>query len=131
MRLRSALYYISLQLVIAPLNSIRNAFLQDSQFLKVVQQVVSHVHGGQQIIVRNIEADEKPGVFDSGDTITVATPENLTEQVAMTLASAISEVTMLKTTSTDRITTVELMEQDEQYVIASTDEMEVQTVVVV
>ncbi|XP_062840858.1 transcription factor E4F1 [Trichomycterus rosablanca] len=103
----------------------------DSQILKVVQQVVSQVHGGQQIIVRNIEADEKPGVFDSGDTITVATPESLTEQVAMTLASAISEGTILSTTTADGTTTVELMEQDEQYVIASSDEMEVQTVVVV
>lgn len=101
----------------------------DSQIIKVVQQVVSQAHGGQQIIVRNVEADEKPGVFDTGDTITIATPESLTEQVAITLASAISNGALLNTTSSTEGTTA--MEQDEHYVIASSDEMEIQTVVVV
>ncbi|XP_053467669.1 transcription factor E4F1 isoform X2 [Ictalurus furcatus] len=101
----------------------------DSQIIKVVQQVVSQAQGGQQIIVRNVADDEKPGVFDSGDTITIATPESLTEQVAITLASAISNGTLLSTTSSTEGTTA--MEQDEHYVIASSDEMEIQTVVVV
>ncbi|XP_053095048.1 transcription factor E4F1 isoform X2 [Pangasianodon hypophthalmus] len=101
----------------------------DSQIIKVVQQVVSQAHGGQQIIVRNVEANEKPGVFDTGDTITIATPESLTEQVAITLASAISNGALLSTTSSTEGTTA--MEQDEHYVIASSDEMEIQTVVVV
>lgn len=101
----------------------------DSQIIKVVQQVVNQVQDGQQIIVRNVEANEKPGVFDSGDTITIATPESLTEQVAITLASAISNGALLSTTSSTEGTTA--MEQDEHYVIASSDEMEIQTVVVV
>ncbi|GAA6078974.1 transcription factor E4F1 isoform X1 [Tachysurus ichikawai] len=101
----------------------------DSQIIKVVQQVVSQAHGGQQIIVRNVEENEKPGVFDTGDTITIATPESLTEQVAITLASAINNGALLNTTSSTEGTTA--MEQDEHYVIASSDEMEIQTVVVV
>lgn len=105
-------------------------FLQlDSQIIKVVQQVVSQAQGGQQIIVRNVEANEKPGIFDTGDTITIATPESLTEQVAITLASAISNGALLSTASSTEGTTA--MEQDEHYVIASSDEMEIQTVVVV
>ncbi|KAF7698109.1 transcription factor E4F1 [Silurus meridionalis] len=101
----------------------------DSQIIKVVQQVVSQAQDGQQIIVRNVEANEKPGVFDTGDTITIATPESLTEQVAITLASAISNGALLNTTSSAEGTTA--LEQDEHYVIASSDEMEIQTVVVV
>ncbi|KAI5097411.1 transcription factor E4F1, partial [Silurus meridionalis] len=98
------------------------------QIIKVVQQVVSQAQDGQQIIVRNVEANEKPGVFDTGDTITIATPESLTEQVAITLASAISNGALLNTTSSAEGTTA--LEQDEHYVIASSDEMEIQTVVV-
>ncbi|TSO37038.1 Transcription factor E4F1 [Bagarius yarrelli] len=101
----------------------------DSQIIKVVQQVVSQAHGGQQIIVRNVEANEKPGVFDTGDTITIATPESLTEQVAITLASAISNGSLLNSTSYTEGTSA--VEQDEHYVITSSDEMEIQTVVVV
>ncbi|XP_051572830.1 transcription factor E4F1-like [Myxocyprinus asiaticus] len=115
----------------------------DSNIMKVVQQIVSQSHGGHQIIVRNVSADETPGISDCGDTITIATPESLTEQVAMTLANAISDGTILTTTTegTDETpqTTVtmveaeniETIEQEEQYVIASPDEVEIQTVVVV
>lgn len=115
----------------------------DSHIMKVVQQIVSQSHGGHQIIVRNVTADETPGISDYGDTITIATPESLTEQVAMTLANAISDGTILTTTSEGAVETphttvtmltaenVETMEQEEQYVIASPDEIEIQTVVVV
>ncbi|XP_059413528.1 transcription factor E4F1-like isoform X1 [Carassius carassius] len=115
----------------------------DSHIMKVVQQIVSQSHGGHQIIVRNVAEDETPGISDCGDTITIATPESLTEQVAMTLANAISDGTILTTategaTETPHTTVtmvsaedVETMEQEEQYVIASPDEMEIQTVVVV
>uniref|UniRef100_A0A673MY04 Transcription factor E4F1 n=1 Tax=Sinocyclocheilus rhinocerous TaxID=307959 RepID=A0A673MY04_9TELE len=115
----------------------------DSHIMKVVQQIVSQSHRGHQIIVRNMAADETPGISDCGDTITIATPESLTEQVAMTLANAISDGTILTTTTEGAVemphTTVtmvtaenvETMEQEEQYVIASPDEMEIQTVVVV
>uniref|UniRef100_A0A673MJN8 Transcription factor E4F1 n=1 Tax=Sinocyclocheilus rhinocerous TaxID=307959 RepID=A0A673MJN8_9TELE len=115
----------------------------DSHIMKVVQQIVSQSHGGHQIIVRNVAADETPGISDCGDTITIATPESLTEQVAMTLANALSDGTILTTTTEDAMETphttvtmvtaenVETIEQEEQYVIASPDEMEIQTVVVV
>ncbi|XDV13664.1 hypothetical protein PO909_002031 [Leuciscus waleckii] len=115
----------------------------DSHIMKVVQQIVSQSHGGHQIIVRNVAADETPGISDCGDTITIATPESLTEQVAMTLANAISDGTLLTTTTEGAMeaphTTVtmvtaeniEPIEQEEQYVIASPDEVEIQTVVVV
>uniref|UniRef100_A0A8C1CZB6 Transcription factor E4F1 n=1 Tax=Cyprinus carpio carpio TaxID=630221 RepID=A0A8C1CZB6_CYPCA len=115
----------------------------DSHIMKVVQQIVSQSHGGHQIIVRNVAADETPGISDCGDTITIATPESLTEQVAMTLANALSDGTILTTTTEGAVETphttvtmvtaenVETMEQEEQYVIASHDEMEIQTVVVV
>ncbi|RXN19812.1 transcription factor E4F1 [Labeo rohita] len=117
--------------------------VMDSHIMKVVQQIVSQSHGGHQIIVRNVAADETPGISDCGDTITIATPESLTEQVAMTLANAISDGTILTTTTEGAVETphttvtmvtaenVETMEQEEQYVIASPDEMEIQTVVVV
>ncbi|XP_016318853.1 transcription factor E4F1 isoform X1 [Sinocyclocheilus anshuiensis] len=115
----------------------------DSHIMKVVQQIVSQSHGGHQIIVRNVAADETPGISDCGDTITIATPESLTEQVAMTLANALSDGTILTTTTEDAMETphttvtmvtaenLETIEQEEQYVIASPDEMEIQTVVVV
>ncbi|XP_072550357.1 transcription factor E4F1 isoform X2 [Salminus brasiliensis] len=116
----------------------------DSHIMKVVQQIVSQSHGSHQIIVRNVGANESPSVSDCGDTITIATPESLTEQVAMTLANAIGDGTILTTSATeDAMETqhatvtmvaaedVELMQQEEQYVIASPDDMEIQTVVVV
>uniref|UniRef100_A0A8B9GSC5 Transcription factor E4F1 n=1 Tax=Astyanax mexicanus TaxID=7994 RepID=A0A8B9GSC5_ASTMX len=116
----------------------------DSHIMKVVQQIVSQSHGSHQIIVRNVGANESPSVSDCGDTITIATPESLTEQVAMTLANAIGDGTILTTSTTEGAVEtqhatvtmvaaedVELMQQQEQYVIASPDDMEIQTVVVV
>uniref|UniRef100_A0A3B1JSH6 Transcription factor E4F1 n=1 Tax=Astyanax mexicanus TaxID=7994 RepID=A0A3B1JSH6_ASTMX len=116
----------------------------DSHIMKVVQQIVSQSHGSHQIIVRNVGANESPSVSDCGDTITIATPESLTEQVAMTLANAIGDGTILTTSTTEGTVEtqhatvtmvaaedVELMQQQEQYVIASPDDMEIQTVVVV
>ncbi|XP_066498897.1 transcription factor E4F1 isoform X2 [Hoplias malabaricus] len=114
----------------------------DSHIVKVVQQIMSQSHGNHQIIVRNVGADETPSVSDCGDTITIATPESLTEQVAMTLANAISDGTILTTAATEGDTErqnvtvvsaedVEFMPQEDQYVLASSEDMEIQTVVVV
>ncbi|XP_059407298.1 transcription factor E4F1 isoform X2 [Carassius carassius] len=123
----------------APAEEAAQAEEMDSHIMKVVQQIVSQSHGGHQIIVRNVAADETPGISDCGDTITIATPESLTEQVAMTLANALSDGTILTTTSEGAVETVtmvtaeniETMEQEEQYVITSPDEVEIQTMVVV
>uniref|UniRef100_A0A3Q1EZ26 Transcription factor E4F1 n=1 Tax=Acanthochromis polyacanthus TaxID=80966 RepID=A0A3Q1EZ26_9TELE len=131
--------------------------IQDSQnemgnhIMKVVQRIVSQSHGAggsgsHQIIVRNVGVDEEgPSISDCGDTITIATPESLTEQVAMTLASAISDGTLLATAGTveteegtvTMVTTEEAMEegiqmvqQQEEYVITSPEEVEIQTVIV-
>lgn len=116
--------------------------------MKVVQQIVSQSQqqggGGRHIIVRNVAAGEDGGtatatISDTGDTITIATPESLTEQVALTLASAIGDGTILTEAAPETTLTmvtageaqeVEVMEQ-EQFVIATIpEEMEVQTVVV-
>ncbi|XP_047427831.1 transcription factor E4F1 isoform X1 [Mugil cephalus] len=135
--------------------------IQDSQnemgnhIMKVVQRIVSQSQsaggtGSHQIIVRNVAVDEDgPSISDCGDTITIATPESLTEQVAMTLASAISDGTLLAAASTAEaaaaaegavtvVTTeetveeemVEMVQQQEGYVITSPEEVEIQTVVV-
>lgn len=131
-----------------------DALLQDSQsemgshIMKVVQQIVSHSHGAgsPQIIVRNVGANEEGlSISDCGDTITIATPESLTEQVAMTLASAINDGTLLGTTGTvetpEGTVTVVSSPQDEEgvqivqqqpqeeYVLTSS-EVEIQTFVV-
>nr|XP_054606519.1 transcription factor E4F1 isoform X2 [Nothobranchius furzeri] len=112
-----------------------------NQIMKVVQQIVrqSHSAAGHQIIVRNMAADEEgASISDCGDTITIATPESLTEQVALTLASAISDGTLLATTGTveetggtvTMVTTEEAMEegiqvvQHQEYVITSPEEVE-------
>nr|XP_020472001.1 transcription factor E4F1 isoform X2 [Monopterus albus] len=131
--------------------------IQDGQnemgnhIMKVVQRLVSQSHGAggtgsHQIIVRNVAVNEEgPSISDCGDTITIATPESLTEQVAMTLASAISDGTLLATAGTvetaDGTVTmitaeeaveegIQVVQQQEEYVITSPDEVEVQTVVV-
>ncbi|XP_069569589.1 transcription factor E4F1 [Brachyistius frenatus] len=131
--------------------------IQDSQnemgnhIMKVVQQIVSQSHGAggtgsHQIIVRNVGLNEEgPSISDCGDTITIATPESLTEQVAMTLASAISDGTLLATAGTvetaegtvTMVTTeeaveegIQVVQQQEEYVITSPEEVEVQTVIV-
>ncbi|XP_033907840.2 transcription factor E4F1-like isoform X1 [Acipenser ruthenus] len=108
--------------------------------MNVVQQIVNQANSGHQIIVQNVTMDENAGISaDCMDTITIATPESLTEQVAMTLATAISDGTILTTegsldagdgavamvASQD----IEIMEQTEEYVIAS-PEVEIQTVII-
>uniref|UniRef100_A0A3B4GPQ7 E4F transcription factor 1 n=1 Tax=Pundamilia nyererei TaxID=303518 RepID=A0A3B4GPQ7_9CICH len=128
--------------------------IEDSQnemgnhIVKVVQRLVSQSQsaGGassHQIIVRNVaENEEGLSISDCGDTITIATPESLTEQVAMTLASAISDGRLLARAGTAEgtvtmVTTeetleegVQVVQQQEEYVITSPDEVEFQTVVV-
>ncbi|MGH0122584.1 UNVERIFIED_CONTAM: hypothetical protein FKN15_033675 [Acipenser sinensis] len=108
--------------------------------MNVVQQIVNRANSGHQIIVQNVTMDENAGISaDYMDTITIATPESLTEQVAMTLTTAISDGTILTTegsldagdgavamvASQD----IEIMEQTEEYVIAS-PEVEIQTVII-
>ncbi|CAJ1076509.1 transcription factor E4F1 isoform X1 [Xyrichtys novacula] len=131
--------------------------IQDSQnemgnhIMKVVQRIVSQSQGAgntgsHQIIVRDVAMNEEgPSISDCGDTITIATPECLTEQVAMTLASAISDGTLLATTGTVEtadgtvtvVTTegvveegIQVVQQQEEYVITSPEEVEIQTVIV-
>ncbi|XP_020491877.2 transcription factor E4F1 isoform X2 [Labrus bergylta] len=129
--------------------------IQDGQnemgnhIMKVVQRIVSQSQGtgSPQIIVRNVGTDEEgPTISDCGDTITIATPESLTEQVAMTLASAISNGSLLATagggietadTTVTVVTTedavdqgIQVVQQQEEYVITSPEEVEIQTVVV-
>ncbi|XP_036392963.1 transcription factor E4F1 [Megalops cyprinoides] len=112
-----------------------------SHIMKVVQQIVSQSQSGHQIIVQNVSMDENAAISsDCGDTITIATPESLTEQVAMTLASAISDGAILTTDGTleaagGTVTMVEsrdieVMEQAEEFVITSPEEVEIQTVIV-
>ncbi|NWS77801.1 E4F1 factor, partial [Crotophaga sulcirostris] len=114
----------------------------DSHIMKVVQQIVNQANSGHQIIVQNVTVAENAGVStDATDTITIATPESLTEQVAMTLASAIREGAVLTAegsieTEEGTVTMVasediEIMEHAGEFVIASEEgEMEVQTVIV-
>ena len=128
-----------------------------NHIMRVVQEIVNQSRGaggvaGRQIIVRNTELDEEgASISDCGDTITIATPESLTKQVAMTLASAISDGTLLATTGTtvetadgtvtmvtdeDTVSTQECMEVMVQhqhggdFVLSATEEVEIQTVVV-
>ncbi|XP_034566869.1 transcription factor E4F1 isoform X2 [Notolabrus celidotus] len=123
----------------------------ENQIMKVVQRIVSQSQGAggtgsHQIIVRDVGMNEEgPTISDCGDTITIATPECLTEQVAMTLASAISDGTLLATTGTvetadgtvTMVTTeeaveegIQVVQQQEEYVITSPEEVEIQTVIV-
>uniref|UniRef100_A0A4W5MXK7 Transcription factor E4F1 n=1 Tax=Hucho hucho TaxID=62062 RepID=A0A4W5MXK7_9TELE len=128
--------------------------IQDNQnqmgnhIMKVVQQIVNQSRGGvggHQIIVRNVSMDEGTSISDCGDTITIATPENLTAQVAMTLASAISDgsllvgggaletpdgtVTMVTTRGGEDMVEVMEQQQEEEFVITSS-EVEIQTVII-
>ncbi|NWT04435.1 E4F1 factor, partial [Mionectes macconnelli] len=114
----------------------------DSHIMKVVQQIVNQASSGHQIIVQNVTVAEGAGAAaDAADTITIATPESLTEQVAMTLASAIGdgavlaadgavaaqEATVTMVASED----IEIMEHAGEFVIAAQEgELEVQTVIV-
>lgn len=107
--------------------------------MKVVQQIVNQASSGHQIIVQNVSMEE--GTEEGTDTITIATPDSLTEQVAMTLASSIREGAVLATegsleASQDTITVVTaddiaMLENADEYVITTEDgEVEIQTVVV-
>lgn len=110
--------------------------------MKVVQQIVNQANSGHQIIVQNVTVAEGAAAADTADTITIATPESLTEQVAMTLASAIGDGAMLATegglaTQEATVTMVasediEIMEHAGEFVIAASQEgeVEVQTVIV-
>ncbi|KAM6166861.1 transcription factor E4F1 [Erethizon dorsatum] len=117
----------------------------DSHIMKVVQQIVHQASAGHQIIVQNVTVDQEAGLGSeaaSADTITIATPESLTEQVAMTLASAISEGTVLAaragSNGTEQATVtmvssedIEILEHAGELVIASPEgPLEVQTVIV-
>uniref|UniRef100_A0A3B3RBY4 Transcription factor E4F1 n=1 Tax=Paramormyrops kingsleyae TaxID=1676925 RepID=A0A3B3RBY4_9TELE len=112
-----------------------------NHIMKVVQQIVNQSNSGHQIIVQNVSMENGAAITsDCGDTITIATPESLTEQVAMTLASAISEGSILATGNTmeveDNTVTmvasqdIEVMGQSEEFVITSPEEVEIQTVIV-
>ncbi|KAM4814814.1 transcription factor E4F1 isoform X2 [Urocitellus parryii] len=117
----------------------------DSHIMKVVQQIVHQASAGHQIIVQNVTMDQEAGLGPeaaAADTITIATPESLTEQVAMTLASAISEGTVLAARTgangTEQATVtmvssedIEILEHAGELVIASPEgQLEVQTVIV-
>uniref|UniRef100_A0A8C5UGH3 Transcription factor E4F1 n=1 Tax=Malurus cyaneus samueli TaxID=2593467 RepID=A0A8C5UGH3_9PASS len=114
----------------------------DSHIMKVVQQIVNQANSGHQIIVQNVTVAEGAAAADTADTITIATPESLTEQVAMTLASAIGDGAVLATdgglaTQEATVTMVasediEIMEHAGEFVIAASQEgeVEVQTVIV-
>ncbi|XP_078274010.1 transcription factor E4F1 isoform X4 [Rhinoraja longicauda] len=111
----------------------------DSQIMKVVQQIVNQASSGHQIIVQNVSMEE--GTEQGTDTITIATPDSLTEQVAMTLASSIREGAVLATggsleASQETVTVVAaddivMLENADEYMITTEDgEVEIQTVVV-
>ncbi|XP_057631819.1 transcription factor E4F1 isoform X1 [Chionomys nivalis] len=117
----------------------------DSHIMKVVQQIVHQAGAGHQIIVQNVTMDQEAALGSeaaAADTITIATPESLTEQVAMTLASAISEGAVLTAragpNSTEQATVtmvssedIEILEHGGELVIASPEgQLEVQTVIV-
>ncbi|XP_018863827.1 transcription factor E4F1 isoform X3 [Parus major] len=114
----------------------------DSHIMKVVQQIVNQANSGHQIIVQNVTVAEGAAAADAGDTITIATPESLTEQVAMTLASAIGDGAVLATegglAAQEATVTmvasedIEIMEHAGEFVIAASQEgeVEVQTVIV-
>ncbi|XP_073504442.1 transcription factor E4F1 isoform X2 [Phyllobates terribilis] len=106
--------------------------------LNVVQQLVSGANPGQQIIVQNVTLDDddttEPCIEEvpTTDTITIATPESLTEQVAMTLASAIGDGAVItnEVSPVEEVIAPEDVEQVAEIVLASQTEVEVQTVVV-
>ncbi|XP_018092620.1 transcription factor E4F1 isoform X2 [Xenopus laevis] len=109
----------------------------DGHIYSVVQQFVSDGSPGQQIIVGNISMDGEERVEEvptTTDTIAIATPELLTEQVALTLASAIEDgavVAKEEPMEEQHIPLpedVEMMEHAGEFVIDG--DLEVQTVIV-
>ncbi|XP_066432652.1 transcription factor E4F1 isoform X2 [Eleutherodactylus coqui] len=112
----------------------------DGHILNVVQQLVSNASPGQQIIVQNVTLDDttEPCIEEvpTTDTITIATPESLTEQVALTLASAIGDGTIIanEVSPVEEVIVPEdvaMVDQVGEFVITSQEgEVEVQTVIV-
>ncbi|XP_032086094.1 transcription factor E4F1 isoform X2 [Thamnophis elegans] len=118
----------------------------DSHIMKVVQQIVNQANSGHQIIVQNVTVADDSTMTAEGldpDTIAIATPESLTEQVAMTLASAIEEGAVLTTEGGGEVEEatvtmvasedIEIMEHTGEFVITAheeEDDLEVQTVIV-
>ncbi|XP_018092060.1 transcription factor E4F1 isoform X2 [Xenopus laevis] len=111
----------------------------DGHLFSVVQQIVSDGSPSQQIIVQNmsIDGEERVEEVPTTDTIAIATPELLTEQVALTLASAMEDgVVVAKEEPMEEQhipvpEEVEMMENAEEFVIESHNEdLEVQTVIV-
>ncbi|XP_026559870.1 transcription factor E4F1 isoform X2 [Pseudonaja textilis] len=118
----------------------------DSHIMKVVQQIVNQANSGHQIIVQNVTVADDSTMTAEGvdpDTIAIATPESLTEQVAMTLASAIGEGAVLTTEGGGEVEEatvtmvasedIEIMEHTGEFVIAAhedDDDLEVQAVIV-
>ncbi|XP_072337200.1 transcription factor E4F1 isoform X1 [Scyliorhinus torazame] len=111
----------------------------DNQIMKVVQQIVNQANSGHQIIVQNVSMEESNE--EIADAITIATPDSLTEQVAMTLASSIEEGEALTTDRSLEIShntvtvvaadNIEILEHTDEYMIATQDgDVEIQTVVV-
>ncbi|NXD31562.1 E4F1 factor, partial [Spelaeornis formosus] len=105
------------------------------------QESAGSAFSGHQIIVQNVTVAEGAAAADAADTITIATPESLTEQVAMTLASAIGDGAVLATegglAAQEATVTmvasedIEIMEHAGEFVIASQEgEVEVQTLIV-
>ncbi|XP_073415372.1 transcription factor E4F1 isoform X4 [Dendrobates tinctorius] len=99
----------------------------DGHILNVVQQLVTSAHPGQQIIVQNVTLDDddttEPCIEEvpTTDTITIATPESLTEQVALTLASAIGDGAVIanEVSPVEEVIVAEDVEQVEEFVIAA------------
>ncbi|XP_069590663.1 transcription factor E4F1 isoform X6 [Ranitomeya imitator] len=111
----------------------------DGRILNVVQHLVRSANSGQRIIVQNVTLDDddttEPCIEEvpTTDTITIATPESLTEQVALTLASAIGDGAVIanELSPVEEVIAAEDVEQVEEFVIAAqTGEVEVQTVIV-
>ncbi|XP_077475917.1 transcription factor E4F1 isoform X2 [Stigmatopora argus] len=115
-------------------------FIRDGQsemgehIVKVVQQMVNGSHGGHRIILRNVRGggEEGAAIVDCGDTITIAAPESLTEQVAATLASAIDDGTLLAGMGAagETLAVVTTAAAEEEYVLTAPQEVEIRTVVV-
>ncbi|XP_018417180.1 PREDICTED: transcription factor E4F1 [Nanorana parkeri] len=84
---------------------------------KLEVKIVNTASPGHQIIVQNVTLDDstEPCIEEipTTDTITIATPESLTEQVALTLASVVGDGTVI----TSEVTAGEEMVVPEEVVI--------------
>ncbi|XP_053550740.1 transcription factor E4F1 isoform X2 [Bombina bombina] len=116
----------------------------EGELMSVVQEIVSTDNTEGHIIVHSVALDNShPGVEEvtTADTIAIATPESLTAQVAMTLASAIGEnvvipkeephVEVEDDSVIDNVKMEVEVDQSGDFVITSHDgDLEVQTVIV-